>query len=197
MIILLTIWTAMAALALECARLWEFSMAVVAWSAAAAVACAGSAFLIARQPLGVATFGGRFGSAVIRWGFRAGHGRLPLAALTSWLIWFSLGTSTIAAIKFPAHLPILVAWTGDLIGLFYIAGVMLTNASGRIPASLLQLVAGILGVIAGSMFLWFRAGTDQARAIALAVAGGPPVLIGALYGFVLATGFLSGRFRHR
>jgi hypothetical protein len=196
-IILLTIWAALAALAVGCAWQLELSSAVIAWSVAAAIACTIGAFLISRQPLGIATLGGRFGSAVVRWGFRAGHGRLTMAAMISWLIWFSLGAATIAAIKFPTHLPILTAWTGDIIGLFYVIGVMLTNVSGRIPASLVKVVAGILGLIAGSMFLWFRAGSDQARAIALAVAGGPPLLVGAIYGFVLTTGLLSGRFRNR
>lgn len=196
-IILLTIWTVMAALAVELAKQLEFLHAVVVWSAATALACAGSAILIARQPMGVATMAGQFGSAIVHWGFRAGQGRLLPAALISSLIWFLLGAATMAAVKFPAHLPILAAWTGDWIGLFYVAGVMLANASGRIPISLVKIVAGILGLLAGSMFLWFRIGSDQARAIALAIAGAPPLFIGAIQGFILMTGLLSGRFRHR
>lgn len=195
MIIFLLIWTAMAALALACASQFEFHIAVATWSVTAAVTCAMGAFLISRQPLGMATSGGRCGSAVVRWGFRAGHGQLTLAAIISWLIWLILGTSTIAAANFPANLPILVACTGDLLGLFYVIGVMLANRSRRITASLAKMVAALVALMAGSMSLWFRGGSDQARAIAIAIAGGPPLLVAAIYGFVLAMHRFSGRTR--
>ena len=196
MIIFLTMWTAMAALAVACAKQFEFSGAVAAWTAVAAIVCAIGSFLISRQPIGVATTAGRFGAALIRWGFRAGRGRLTLAAMISYLIWLILGTATITAIDFPAHLPIVVAWSGDLLGLFYVVGVALANRGGRIPAPLVKLVASLGGLIVVSIFLWFHAGSDRARAVAVAVAGGPPLFVGAIWGFVLAMGALSGRSRH-
>lgn len=153
----------MAALAVACAKQFEFSGAVAAWSAVAAIVCAIGSFLISSQPIGVATTAGRFGAALIRWGFRAGRGRLTLAAMISYLVWLILGTSTITAIKFPSHLPIVVAWSGDLLGLFYVVGVMLANRGGRIPASLVKLVASLGGLIVVSIFLWFHAGSDGAR----------------------------------
>lgn len=191
------IWLAMAALAVACAAHFEFQLALLTWSAGTSVLCAMSALLISRQPLGVATLGGRFGSAVVHWGFRASHGRLLPAAVISWLIWLIIGGTAIAGVHFTTHLPIFVAWAGDLLGLFYILGVMLVNRGGRISASLAKLLAALLAMIAGSVMLWFHNGSDQARAIALAVAGGPPLVTAAVYGFVLATGLLSGRFRHR
>jgi len=195
MIIFLAIWSLMAALAVACAGLWAFSFAVAAWCTAAAIVCATGAFLISRQPVGVITAGGRCGAAVIQWGFRAGHGRLALAAMISFAVWLVVGTTTIAAIHFPAQAPILAASAGDLLGLFYIAGVMFANPGGRIQASLMKVVASIVGLIAASLFLWFHVDTDRSRAVAVALAGGPPLLAGASYGFVLAMGCFSGRSR--
>lgn len=197
MIIILTMWTVMGALAVACTKQFEFSGAVAAWSVVAAIVCAIGSFLISCQPIGVATTTGRFGAALIHWGFRAARGRLTLAATISYLVWLILGTSTITAINFPVHLPILAALTGDVLGLFYVIGVMLANRGGRIPASLATLVASLGGLIVVSIFLWFRAGSDGARAVAVAVAGGPPLFVGAIWGFVLAMGALSSRSRHR
>ena len=151
--------------------------------------------MIQRQPMGVATKSGLFGCGFVRWGFCAGRGQLMPAAMISWLIWLLLGTATIAGVQFTPHLPIIAAWTGDLLGLFYIIGVMLANRNGRVPASLIKMVLGLLGLIGGSAFLWFQAGTDGARAIAVAVAGGPPLFAGFGYGFVLAIGMVSQRKR--
>ncbi len=196
MIARLTIWTGMAALAAAFANQFEFSHAIMVWSAVVAASCAVAAILISRQPPGIATLGGRIGFGVVHWGFRAGHGRLTPAAMISWLVWMILGAALIAGIHFPDHLPIFVAWTGDLLGLLYVIGVMFANWGGRIPASLLKVVAGLIGMVVASMFLWFRTGTDHAQAIALAVAGGPPLVIGAVYGFVLVTGLMAGRSQH-
>jgi hypothetical protein len=195
-IIFLMMWMALTAMVAACATQFELPVALMIWITGTAIACAGGTFLISRQPPGLATLGGRLGFAVVHWGFRASQGRLIPAAMISWLIWITLGTAAIAGAHFPTHVPIFVAWTGDLLGLFYVLGVMLANRSGRIPASLAKVVAALIALVAGSLFLWFRAGSDQARAIALAVAGGPPLLIGAMYGFVLVPGLLAGRSRH-
>jgi hypothetical protein len=193
MIVHLAMWLAMAALAATCGIQLNFPAALIAWAAFAVIACAGGALLIHRQPMGVATNGGLFGCGFVRWGFRAGRGKLMPAAAISCLIWLLLGGTIITSTQFTSHLPIIVAWTGDSLGLFYIVGVMLANRSGRVPASLIKIVLGLVGLIAGSACLWFQAGTDSARAIAVAVAGGPPLFVGVGYGFVLAMGMLSQR----
>jgi hypothetical protein len=195
MILHIVTWVAMAALAATGGMQLGFSTALIDWAVFAAIACAGGALLIHRQPMGVATTGGLFGCSFVRWGFRAGHGKLIPAAMISWLIWLPLGGAIIAGIHFTAHLPIIITWTGDLLGLFYIVGVMMANSGGRVPRSLIKVALGLVGLIGGSAFLWFQAGTDGARAIAVAVAGGPPLFVGVGYGFVLATAMLARRGR--
>jgi hypothetical protein len=196
MIIFITTWLLMAALATTCGFQLDFPVALAAWAAAAAVACAGGAFLIFRQPIGIATLGGHFGCSVVRWGFRAGQGKLVPATLISWLIWLVLGSALIGAIHFPNALPIILVWMGDSLGLCYVLGVTMANRrSGRVAPALVKFALCLVGLIAGSAYLWVEAGTDGARAIAVALAGGPPLFVGIGYGFVFAMGLFGNR-RH-
>lgn len=196
MVIFLSIWLVLGFAAALCGLNLNLSMAVTTWAGLTASLCAGGAFLISRQPLGVATLGGRIGSSVVHWGFRAGRGLLLPAAVISWLIWLVLGGALMAALRTPEHAAIIAAWTGDLLGLFYVVGVMLTNrGGGRWPAALLKVALAIAALISASAFLWFRAGTDEARAMAFFVAGGPPLFIGAGYGVMLAVSMIGARGR--
>jgi hypothetical protein len=194
MSIFITTWLLMAATAVACGSQLCFVPALTVWAGLVAALCAGGAALISHQPVGVATTGGRLGFSFVHWGFRVGRGRLIPAIGVSWIIWLVLGSATIGATQFPEHLPIIASWTGDGIALLYLLGVIMSRTSGgRTPGSLINGVFIILGLIGGSVFLWFHTGTDGARALAVGFAGGPPLFVGVGYGFVLAMDLLAGR----
>jgi len=193
MVIFIVIWLVLGFAAVLCGQNFTLPVAVSTWAALSGILCAGGAFLIYRQPIGIATFGGHIGSGVVHWGFRAGRGLLLPAAVISWLVWLVLGCALMAAFRNPEHAAIIAAWTGDLLGLFYVVGMMLVNRSGQ--RALLKFTLAIAAVILGSAFLWFRAGTDEARAVAFFVTGGPPLIVGVGYGVLLTLGLIEGRKR--
>lgn len=194
MIILFSMWLLAALAAAACGTQLDFSTALLAWAGLAAISCAIGAWLISRQPLGTATAGGRFGSSFVHWGFRAGRGQLAPAALISWAVWLVIGSAIIGSVQCPQHSLITVAWTADFLSLFYVIGIMAANrGSGRLPASLVKLGCAVLGMLGGSFWMWFGIGTDRAQATALTLAGGPLLLIGIGYGFMLAMTGLMGR----
>ncbi|MGH7712613.1 MAG: hypothetical protein ACREOG_15080 [Gemmatimonadaceae bacterium] len=118
------------------------------------------------------------------------------AAVISWLVWMLLGAAIIGVTQFrsqPRHVLMILAWTVDVAALFYVLGVIGTNrGSGTMPSTLLMLAAVLVGMIAGSAALWWYIGTDPARVAALALAGGPPLVIGVGYGFFVAVTLIAG-----
>jgi hypothetical protein len=197
MIILLSVWLLMAAAAILCGLQLSLLNALLVWIALVVLTCAGGARLISRQPIGIATLGGRFGSSLVHWGFRVSRGQLIPAAEISGLIWILVGGALISGARFQEHRLIIVSWMGDGLALLYVLGAIVTarQGGGRAATALGTTVLVLVGLIAGSAFLWFHLGTDGARAFALAVAGGPPFFVGVGYGAVLATELFAGQRR--
>ena len=164
--------------------------AIGVWSVAALALCGVGAACIASQPLGTPTFLGRVGGSIVRWGYAIGRGRLASAVLASWIIWIILGAAVIDISLHRDSLQrvlMVLSWTIDAMLLFYVLSVMLMNFPTRWPASLL----GICGILAAMLFasgtLWFGVSNDWSRRAALLIAGGPPAVIGCVYGlFILA-----------
>lgn len=192
-------WTVMAAAMYLLAQLPPERPVWLYWAAIAACACAIGAAAIASQPLGRATMPGRLGASVVRWGFRAGNGRLLAAAVISWGVWLLLGFGAIAAVRARGDLTyrlLLLAWVVDLALLLYVAGLVLTRARSRGGSTvtvLLPIIAALAGMIAVSGYLWFGRGSAEAQRSALLLAGGPPLVIGAGYGLYLLVVLTVGR----
>ena len=191
MIIRFGIYPVLAASAAAFALQFALPSALLAWTVLVANLCIGGAVLLARQPIGVSTVMGRVGGSLVRWGFRAGRGQLVPAVAISWLIWTVLGSSVISLTFFraePKSMLMLLAWTIDVMALFYVSGLVLVNrgSGGRVPGSLLVVVVALVVVIGVSVFSWHLADTDAAETTALALAGGPLALLGIGYGIMLA-----------
>lgn len=188
----------MAAIAVACGLKLELPMALAAWAALTALLCAAGALLIRLQPMGVVTAGGRFGGRFLRWGFRAGHGRLPAIACISWLVWMLLGamiTGVTQSRSQPRLVLMTLAWAVDAAALMWVLGVLSVNwrSSGPMKRSLMTMALALAGMIAGSAALWWGVATDGSRAAALLLAGGPPLVLGGGYGLMLAAMMTMGR----
>ncbi len=169
--------------------------ALLYWAAVSLAACVLGALAIASQSVGQPTLAGRFGSSVVRWGFRATQGRLWGATIISWLLWLVIGSAVILGIRAQGNLPyrmMLLAWTVDFGILCYLLGVWLMNRGSGMH-SLLTMAAILIGMIAVSGTLWFANGSDAARKTALMVGGGPPLVIGTGYGLFLLVVMTVGR----
>jgi hypothetical protein len=191
MIIRFGIYPVLAASAAAFALHFALPSALLAWTVLVASLCIGSAVLIARQPMDVSTAMGRVGGSLVRWGFRAGRGQFIPAVAISWLIWTVLGSLLMGLTVVradPKSMLMLLAWTIDVMALFYVSGLVLVNrgSGGRVPGSLLVVVAALVVVIGVSVFSWHLADTDTAEMTALALAGGPLALVGIGYGIMLA-----------
>jgi len=198
MIIRLGISCLLAACAVVFALNLDLATALLAWTTLVAVLCVGGAVFLARQPIGIATMMGRVGGSFVRWGFRAGRGQLVPAVAISWLIWTVLGFATVGGTLVraePKSLLMLLTWTIDAMAFLYVLGVVLTNlvSGGRSPGSLLVIAAVLVAIITVSMVFWRSAENDAAETVALALAGGPMLLLGVGYGIVLAMSVASGR----
>jgi hypothetical protein len=165
------------------------------WASVSLLACILGALAIASQPLGQATLAGRFGSSVVRWGFRATQGKLAAAAAISWIIWLAVGSAAIVAVRARGDLSfrlMLLAWTIDFGALCYVLGVWLMNrGSGR--STLLVVAAALIGMLGISAALWFGNSGPATRRTALMLAGGPPLVIGVGYGLFLLVVLTVGR----
>jgi hypothetical protein len=197
MTLLVVLWALIAAAAVVFGTKLTLPMALAAWAALAAAVCVGGAFLLQLQPVGLSTASGRIGGSFVHWGFRAGQGQLIPATVISWLIWTFVGATIIALTQYrsqPRHVLMILAWTVDVAALFYVLGVFAANrgSTGTMAGTLLLLVTVLLGMVAGSVALWWLVGTDRARMAALALAGGPPLVIGLGYGLFVAVAVIGG-----
>lgn len=170
--------------------------AIAVWAAAALALCGIGAACIASQPPETPTLLGRIGGTVVRWGYVVGRGRLTGAVLVSWIIWMILGA---AAIDITLHrdslqrILIVLSWTIDAMLLFYSVGVASTKFAGRWPTGLLQIGGILVAMIVISGVLWFGVHNDWSRRTALLIAGGPPAVIGGVYGLFILAMVVFGR----
>ena len=191
-------WIVMLAVMIGLALHMPGRAALVYWALFATAMCALGGFAISRQPIGTPTAFGAIGSSVVRFGFRAGHGRLLPAIAISALVWSLMGLAVITMIRSRAdrqHLLMVLAWTVDVGFLFHIAGLVLANFGGsrQFISSLSGVGAVVIAMIVVSAFLWNVGGTAAARRLALLIAGGPPLLIGGGYGLFLLVTMTIGR----
>ena len=197
MILLIAVWTLTVAAAVVCAMKLSLPAALATWAGVAAVLCVGGAILMQLQPIGMSTPSGRVGSSFVHWGFDVGRGQLIPAAVISWVIWICLGSAIIALTQFrsqPKHVAMILAWTVDVVALFYTLGALDANRSrGLMPGSVLLVVIALVAMIAGSAALWGFVGTDRARVAALVLAAGPTLFIGVGYGLFVAVMLIGGR----
>ena len=197
MLTLLLGWILMGGVLLAIIRGVPGPSAFAWWAVFTAAACALGAFAIARQPVGESTVVGRFGSSVVHWGWRVGHGKLWPPIVISCGLWTLVGIAVMAIVRHRGDVVqqlLVVAWVVDIVAVLYLLGVGLVNRStaGSFPVALLGVV-GALMVMLSVSGISASNGSSSARRFALLVAGGPPLFVGLGYGLFLLVMVTLGR----
>lgn len=169
---------------------------LLAWLAFCALACVLGAAALASQPLGVSTWTGRIVGMPLRWGYGAGRGKLWAIAAISWLVWALLGSAVIVALTHPADRLLqwlVLAWTVDALALAYVCGVPIAQRSARLAMNLLPVAGVLAGMLGASLLQWLHPFLPGGIETALAIAGGPTLLVGGGYLLFLAVVLTFGR----
>lgn len=187
----------MVAAAVMCGVYVASPLAYAVWAGGALVVCLLGALMLWSQPLGVATIVGLVGSQFVGWGFRTGGGRLLPAVMISWLVWVVVGSAAMMMAGSQWHvmtIAIAAAWMVDVLGLFYITGILINaKRAGRVPMSLVNVAGVVLAMIVSSAVMWFVIGTEASRSTALLIAGAPPALAALVCGLFMSVVLMGGK----
>jgi hypothetical protein len=195
MLFLLLLWAALAGTLYTIATTHPPLEAFTRWLILVAVLCLVGGVAIRSQPLGEATIFGRVGSAVVRWGFAASHGKLWAAVVISWLVWLVIGAGAIGALHFRDQVQptiLSLGWTSEVLLLFYLIGMWMANAGAdsSFRMKFVSMAGMVVLLLASSIFLWFRT-TGAIRNTAVIIAA-IPLGVALLYGAFMAVMLLVG-----
>lgn len=202
--------------AVAVAAVWGLSQwlgrwpAVGAWAVVTGGACALSGYLLSTSKLNEMTWKNRLAGYLLPWGYTIGRGQLLPIVLVSWAGWALIGAAV--AIQ-PALMPaagtsaaggvtpasgappiwsvlLFAAWAINVAALTYLGGVFFKHHSAASSGgrSMIKLATVVLGLLAVSIGLSV-AGYPK---VALLIAGGPYLVIGAIFGAVAGTILLLG-----
>lgn len=167
--------------------------AVFTCAAVAAVGCVIGAVLLRTSTIGQVTWRNRLAGYLIPWGWRLNRGRLWPVAVISWVVWTAVsGAAVLLRADEPSlgmRAALLAAWLIDASALVFLLGTIAQATPGSRLGSIWKLVAFITAVLCASVGLYVA---GQATA-ALIVAGGPPAVIGVVFGLVLLIFATVGR----
>lgn len=159
----------------------------------AAVACVIGAILLRTSTIGRVTWRNRLAGHLIPWGWRLNRGRLWPAAVFSWVVWTAVGGAAVLLRSDEPSLgmraALLAAWLFDASALVFLLGTIVQATPGSRVGSVWKLVAFITAVLCASVGLY---ASGRATA-ALLVGGGPPAVIGGVFGLVLLIFATVGR----
>lgn len=176
--------------------------AVLVWAGLSLLACAAGAVLLRTSAVGRITWKNRLAACLMPWGANLGGGALWPIPVTSWVVWLGVAGGVIALTptatgtdSWPTlwRVALGTAWVIDGGVLLYVAGTLRrhyppTSSGWR---SLTRICVVLIGLIAASVVLYV-CGLPY---LALAVAGGPPLVAGVGYGLFLGTLIVFGRGR--
>jgi hypothetical protein len=167
--------------------------AVLTCAAVAAVACTVGAILLRTSTIGQVTWRNHLAGYLIPWGWRLNRGRLWPVAVISWAVWTAAcGAAVLLRSDEPSlgmRAALLAAWLIDASALVFLLGTVVQATPGSRVVSVWKLVAVITGVLCASVGLYVAGQTTAA----LIVGGGPPALIGGVFGLVLLIFATAGR----
>lgn len=170
--------------------------AALAWAVVAAIACVIGAALLRTSPVGRVGWQNRVAAYLVPWGWGLCGGRLWPIPVASWVVWAAVGTATVLLLSgsepvagwgIAVRILLFAAWVADGAALLYVLGSLLRHVP---PAPAILKVAAVLGgLITGSVALYL----GELPVLALAVAGGPPLLVGGGYALFFGAVLMSGR----
>lgn len=193
------------------------------WTAVTGIACAGIALILHSQPPEKVTIANYVAGLVLQWGYKVGRGKLPAIAGVSWAIWVLLGVAMVLSVHArhggstgggavpPDHsvsasaatpqarstaamIALAVAWVIDGGALLWIVGLLATSTNtAHMMRSLGPVAAALFGMIAASVALVTLTDSSKAAWLALSIAGGPPLVVGGVYGLFIIVILTAGR----
>lgn len=183
------------------ARLGAWAAAAV-WSLGMLIACCVTGLLLSRQPVGTHNAINALAGWLLMWGWRLTQGALARMVAVSWLVWVLLGVGAIALAVAgePDGLSnsslglrglLYLIWLILGWGVLYLLGVMVSNRRVNPPLVVPTLI--LVGLIAGSAAMYFRAPSRGTLISAVLLAGGPIVVIGVGYGLFMVVLLIAGR----
>jgi hypothetical protein len=185
--------------------------------AATGVACAGIGLVLRSQTPEKVTIANYLAGLILQWGYKVGRGQLPAIVGVSWAIWVLLGVAiilavyarhggdilsfshaeqtTAAQVRSAAMMVFLaIAWVIDGGGLLWIVGLLATSTNtAHMMRSLGPVAAVLVAMIASSVALVTLTDSAKAAWLALSIAGGPPLAIGAAYGLFILVILIAGK----
>lgn len=176
--------------------------AAAAWSLGMFIACSATAFLLSRQSVGSRNIINQLAGWLLPWGWRLTQGMLARMVAVSSLVWALQGSA--AAVLTSAGEPggqqnslialkalLYLAWVILGWGVLYLLGVMVMNRRMSPPLVLPTLI--LVGLVAASAAVFFRAPSRGTLILAILLAGGPIAAIGVGYGFFVGVLLIAGR----
>lgn len=167
--------------------------AFLACAVVAAVACVLGAILLRRSTIGQVTWRNRLAGYLIPWGWRLNRGRLWPVAIISWVVWTAVcGAAVLLRSGEPSlgmRAALLAAWLIDASALVFLLGTIVQATPGSRLGSVWKLVTFIVAVLCARVGLYVVGQTTAA----LIVGGGPPAVIGGVFGLVLLIFMTVGR----
>lgn len=126
-------------------------------------------------------------------GWRLNRGKLWPVRVISWVVWTAVCGAAVLLRTDPPSLgfraALLAAWLIDAAALVYLVGTLAQATPGSRVGPVWKLVAVTAGVLCGSVGLYVAGQTTAA----LIVGGGPPAVIGGVFGLVLLIFATIGR----
>jgi hypothetical protein len=186
--------------------------AIQVWAAGAGVVCIAAMVVLAREAADRITPLGGTAREVLKWRHLVRGSVLP-GAIVSWLFWSAIGAGLVMALRWwglgsigqQASAPpqprtqlvmglVIAAWVIDLAALLWtIRVIMSASDPGRSLRSLGGVMAALVGMLIASVLLMTLSETAFTAKLALAIAGGPPAVIGGGYGLFLLVMMTVGR----
>jgi hypothetical protein len=174
--------------------------ALAIWSSATAVGCVVGTVLLRTSAIGRVTWKNRVAAYLIPWCGRINRGRLWPIPVVSWVVWVLLGGATILVTNLPDEDPpvgdiwrvfLLAAWVADGGAFLYLLGGLAQNFpwDSRGARFLLKAAAVVLAIAVGGLLLF----VNRQTRMAVLVAGGPPLLLGSIFGLFFGSLLLFGR----
>jgi hypothetical protein len=184
--------------------------AIGAWALGMAVICAGVALWLDRQPPEQITFVNRLAGYLLPWGYDIGRGKLIPIVITSWIVWVLLGGGAVFTIgvlarggragelsaEVPSHTTLLtvllyLAWVIDGAVLMRLVSVSWVRQN-PMPPSVIMVMLALTAMILGSAAIKMLGKSAAATKLALAISGGPPLVVGLGYGVFLLVALTMG-----
>lgn len=176
--------------------------AAAIWAGVSLLVCGVGAVLLRTSAVDRITWKNRLAAYLVPWGWRLGGGMLWPIPVASWAVWVAIAAAVFVLLPpagaaepgFGWRISLGVAWAVDSAALMYLVGTIRQHysfTSGKAGHSLRVICTVLVGLIAVSAVL-LAVGWPY---LAVAVAGGPPLVVAVGYGLFVGVFLAFGNGR--